>query len=86
TGKYKGKVANLIFRWKNGKQVKAMLGKGWTHDQAAEMWVSYNSQDMPSYNLIGQIFHVHALQESSKGVLRLPKVMEMRMDKEVADV
>ena len=79
TGKYAGKVANLILKWKDGLEIKAMLGKGWTHDDAKEMW------DSPKHAL-GKIFHVHALQESSKGVLRLPKVCEMRIDKDEADV
>lgn len=83
-GKYKGKVANLIFKWKGGKTVKAMLGKGWTHDDAAKM---FNDITMGgSLNVIGKIFCVKALQESSKGVLRLPKVGELRHDKEFADV
>ena len=91
-GKYKGKIANLILRWKDGKVIKAMLGKGWTHEDAEWLYKCWsegesingtpNSEGSP----IGKIFHVHALQESSKGVLRLPKVMEMRIDKEVADV
>jgi len=84
TGKYSGKVANLIFKWKDDREVKAMLGKGWTHQDAEEMFNNYmcSQDDSP----IGKIFHVHALQESSKGVLRLPKVCELRFDKEEADV
>ena len=85
TGKYSGKVANLIFHWRDGKKVKAMLGKGWTHEDAQDMWVSYTSNDSIG-NPVGKIFQVYALQESSKGVLRLPKVGELRFDKEEADV
>lgn len=83
-GKYKGKVANLIFKWKDGKTVKAMLGKGWSHDDATKMYndIKLGGSLMP----IGRIFAVKALQESSKGVLRLPKVSELRHDKEIADV
>ena len=76
-GKYKGLAANLIFRWKNGKEIKAMLGKGWTHDDARDMFVN------PP---IGKIFEIYALQESSKGVLRLPKVGELRHDKTKPDL
>lgn len=76
-GKYKGLAANLLFRWKNGRQIKAMLGKGWTHDDARDMLVN------PP---IGKIFEVYALQESSKGVLRLPKVGEKRHDKTKPDI
>lgn len=76
-GKYKGLAANLIFRWKNGKQIVAMLGKGWSHGDAKDMLVN------PP---IGKIFEVYALQESSKGVLRLPKVGELRHDKTEPDI
>lgn len=92
TGKYAGKVANLIFQWKDGREVKAMLGKGYTHEDARGMWVTYNhvKAGLEDTSLngtpIGKVFHVHALQESSKGVLRLPKVCELRIDKDRADV
>jgi ATP-dependent DNA ligase len=93
TGKYKGKVANLLFQWKGGETVKAMLGKGWTHDMAEEMFneIHYGEwHGMPEYehvnSPVGKIFQVYALQESSKGKLRLPKVGELRHDKEEADV
>ena len=79
TGKYEGKVANLIFKWKGGKTIKAMLGKGWTHINAQQMF--QNQLRLP-----GTIFQVYALEESSKGKLRLPKVGELRHDKEEADV
>jgi ATP-dependent DNA ligase len=92
TGKYKGKVANLLFRWKGGKTIKAMLGKGWTHDDAewlykcASLGESISGVPYSEGSPIGKVFKVTALQESSKGVLRLPKVRELRVDKEVADV
>ena len=88
-GKYNGKVANLIFRWKDGQTIKAMLGEGWTHQDSRDMWVCYSAlMDiitpgkivMP--NPVGCVFKVYALQESSKGKLRLPKVGERRFDKE----
>jgi len=91
TGKYSGKVANLIFKWRNGKEIKAMLGKGWSHYDAKEMLEAhrvntlFNDHDLlPSP--LGKIFTVYALQESSKGKLRLPKVGELRYDKTEADV
>ncbi|QYC97019.1 ATP-dependent DNA ligase [Klebsiella phage IME184] len=83
-GKYKGKVANLIFKWKGGKTVKAMLGKGWTHEDAERMY--HDIKHGGELNVIGKIFAVKALQESSKGVLRLPKAGELRHDKEEPDV
>jgi ATP-dependent DNA ligase len=85
TGKYKGKVANLIFEWKGGKTIKAMLGKGWTHNMAKEMFDSTKLGSLEE-DPIGKIFQVYALEESSKGKLRLPKVGEQRFDKEEADV
>jgi len=95
TGKYLGKVANLFFKWKGGKTVKCMLGKGWTHQMAEEMWkcAQYCKQypdvtlkAIKDSNPVGEIFQVYALEESSKGKLRLPKVGEQRFDKEEADV
>jgi hypothetical protein len=82
-GKYKGKVANLVFKWKDGKTIKAMLGKGWTHDMAEQM---YKDIKESAWRVEGGIYEVYALQESSKGVLRLPKVGEYRHDKDEADV
>ncbi|UTQ78248.1 ATP-dependent DNA ligase [Aeromonas phage Aer_P220] len=82
TGKYAGKVANLLFRWKGGKTIKAMLGKGWTHDAAEDL---FYSAEAGISTPVGKIFKVVALQESSKGVLRLPKVREQRHDKQSAD-
>ncbi|WJN64930.1 DNA ligase [Erwinia phage Tapenade] len=83
-GKYAGKVANLTFRWKDGKSVDAMLGRGWTHDDAEKM---YNAIKFGgSYpNPIGAIFTVTALQESSKGKLRNVKAGQRRHDKVEAD-
>lgn len=82
TGKYAGKVANLLFRWKDGKTIKSMLGKGWTHDDAEDL---FYSAEAGISTPVGKIFKVVALQESSKGVLRLPKVREQRHDKQSAD-
>ena len=88
TGKYEGKVVNLIFNWKGGKTIKAMLGKGWSHADAKYMYATIHQ--MQEYhnaiNPIGKIFQVYALQESSKGKLRLPKVGELRHDKDESDV
>lgn len=88
-GKYKGKVANLIFDWKGGKQIKCMLGKGWTHKGAENMFHDIQIQCKtfgPHSSPIGQIFQVYALEESSQGKLRLPKVGEKRHDKVEADL
>lgn len=82
-GKYKGKVANLILRYRDGKELKAMLGKGWTHEDAQRM---YEHIQIGVGSPVGKIYKVTALQESSKnGVLRLPKVGEERIDKDQPD-
>lgn len=83
TGKYEGKIANLIFKWEGNKTVKAMLGKGWTHVMAEDM---YNNIKSGTSTPVGKIFQVTALEESSKGKLRLPKVGEERFDKLKADI
>lgn len=83
-GKYAGKVANLTFRWKDGKTIDAMLGKGWTHEDAESMFNAIKfGGDYPSP--IGGIFTVTALQESSKGKLRNVKAGQRRNDKTEPD-
>ncbi|CBX44489.1 DNA ligase [Erwinia phage phiEa1H] len=83
-GKYAGKVANLTFRWKDGKTVDAMLGRGWTHDDAEKMYqaIKFGGSFL---NPIGKIFTVTALQESSKGKLRNIKAGHLRHDKTQPD-
>lgn len=78
TGKYTGKVANLLFKWEGGKTIKAMLGKGWTHDDAARLFNDHSQ-------FLQRVFRVRGLSDSSKGVIRLPKVMEERHDKTTGD-
>lgn len=86
SGKYEGKVANLIFRWRDGETIKAMLGKGWTHKNAEMMFYAItNKLPQPSVNPLGAIFTVKGLCDSSKGRIRLPKVGERRHDKTKAD-
>jgi ATP-dependent DNA ligase len=94
-GKSQGLVANLFFKWKDGKTIKCSLGKGWTHQMAREMFHAAefqknhgknHSQSVTQSSPIGQIFQVYALEESSKGKLRLPKVGEQRHDKGESDV
>ena len=77
-GKYKGKVANLIFQWRDGDTIKAMLGKNYTHEDAESMFTG-------DFDPIGSIFTVYGLQDSSKGKIRLPKVGELRHDKHEPD-
>jgi len=78
-GKYAGKVANLLFRWRNGDVIKAMLGKNYTHMDAEVMFSD------PGYSPEGHVYRVYGLQDSSKGKIRLPKVGELRVDKATPD-
>lgn len=82
-GKLKGKIGNLYFRFKGGKELKASLGKGWTHEASEQLFRAY--QFCSHASPIGKIYKVKALQISSKGVLRNPKVEEERYDKPEAD-
>jgi ATP-dependent DNA ligase len=82
-GKRTGQIARLQFKYK-GKLFWADLGKGWTDEKRIEL--THNWKNTWASNPLGKIFHLSALQESSKGVLRLPKVNELRIDKFVEDV
>lgn len=78
TGKRKGVVTNLLFRWKGGSLLKADLGKGWTEEDRVAL-------AKEPEEAIGKIFKVYGLQVSSKGKIRLCKVGEARIDKTQAD-
>lgn len=72
-GKRLGIVANMFFRWRNGKELKADLGKGWTDAKRLEAY-----ENPP----IGRVFRVTAMGDSSSnGLLRKAKVQEERFDK-----
>ena len=80
-GKRSDQIGALYFEY-NGKLFSADLGKGWTdekRDALTARAVGFNDE------VTGKIFHVKGLQISSKGVVRLPKVQEERIDKHVAD-
>lgn len=77
-GKYKGLVANMYFRWKDGTEIKAMPGKGHTHKSCREMWLDQSLA-------VGKVWKVKGLCNSSKGKVRLPKVEEERFDKTTGD-
>ena len=80
-GKRSNQIGALYFEY-NGKRFSADLGKGWTdekRDALTARAVGFNDE------VTGKIFHVKGLQISSKGVVRLPKVQEERIDKHVAD-
>ena len=80
-GKRSDQIGALYFEY-NGKLFSADLGKGWTdekRDALTARAVGFNDE------VTGKIFHVKGLQMSSKGVVRLPKVQEERIDKHVAD-
>ena len=78
-GKYEGKVANLLFKYKNGSTVTAMLGKGWTHAMAERLFIDIHTGE---FTPVGKVYRVVGLQGSSKNeLIRLPKVREQRHDK-----
>lgn len=77
-GKYKGLVANMYFQWKDGTEIKAMPGKGHTHESCRKMWLDPTSA-------VGKVWRVKGLCNSSKGKVRLPKVEEQRHDKVTGD-
>ncbi len=78
-GKRYGMVANAIVQWKDGRELAVDLGRGFSDDRRRELW------EFPS-QIVDHILQVDALAESSKGVLRLPKVAAIRNDKELADI
>lgn len=85
-GKYTHKVANLIFKWEGDQLIKAMLGKGWTHDDAGRLFAGFCQQPLGhADNPVNKVYRVRGLSDSSKGKIRLPKVMEERHDKTVGD-
>lgn len=77
-GKYTGLVANMYFLWKDGTEIKAMPGKGHTHESCRKMWLNPESA-------VGKVWRVKGLCNSSKGKVRLPKVEELRHDKVTGD-
>lgn len=77
-GKYTGLVANMYFQWKDGTEIKAMPGKGHTHESCRKMFLD------PTI-AVGKVWRVKGLCGSSKGKVRLPKVEEQRFDKTEGD-
>lgn len=75
-GKYAGTLGGLVCRWRGGKTIKV---SGMSDDQRNE-W--YRNPD----RIIGRIVEVHAMDESSKGLLREPRFKVVRFDKVQADV
>ena len=76
-GKFAGYIAKLGFTYK-GKKFYAGAGAGWNMDALADLTSNWRAD--PS-SIIGTTWRVHGLQESSKGVIRLPKFCEQRIDK-----
>lgn len=80
-GKRSNQIGALYFEY-NGKSFSADLGKGWTDEKRGALTARAQSLND---DVTGAIFHIKGLQISSKGVVRLPKVQEERIDKHVAD-
>lgn len=76
-GKRSAQVAKLHFEY-NGKPFSADLGKGWTDVKRNELTTRATAE---KDTVTGKVFHVKGLCISSKGVIRLPKVQEERVDK-----
>lgn len=80
-GKRSNQIGALYFEY-NGKLFSADLGKGWT--DAKRDALTARAQSLND-DVTGALFHIKGLQISSKGVVRLPKVQEERIDKTIAD-
>lgn len=80
-GKRSNQIGALYFEY-NGKLFSADLGKGWTDEKRNALTARAQSLND---DVTGALFHIKGLQISSKGVVRLPKVQEERIDKHVAD-
>lgn len=80
-GKRSNQIGALYFEY-NGKLFSADLGKGWTDEKRDALTARAQSTND---DVTGALFHIKGLQISSKGVVRLPKVQEERIDKHVAD-
>ena len=80
-GKRSNQIGALYFEY-NGKLFSADLGKGWTDEKRDALTARAQSTND---DVTGAVFHIKGLQISSKGVVRLPKVQEERIDKHVAD-
>ena len=88
-GKRTGQIAKLQFSYK-GNVFSADLGKGWTDEKREELTEAYESEQrsngIAACPIVGKIWEVKALQESSTGkALRLPKVVRVREDKDTPD-
>lgn len=83
-GKDKGHVSNLYFKYEDGKEIKCSPGRHWDYPRRKQLFEDAVAQNDESP--VGKIYHVAALQKSSKnGVLRLPKFRERRDDKPEPD-
>ena len=81
-----GQISRLAFKLPGcDKPFWADLGKGWTDELRGRLTQRHCASK--KHPVIGQVFHIKGLQMSSTGkAVRLPKVMEERIDKETQDV
>ena len=73
----------VTFVNKRKDERKLLREKGWTHADAEQMF--HDIKHGGRLNVIGKIFEVKGLQDSSKGNIRLPKAGELRHDKDEPD-
>ena len=82
-GKRLEMTGNLLCRWRmygksDGEEVIIPVDGKYTDDQRIQWFLQ-------PHLVVGKILHVKALQLGSKGLLRLPKGQELRVDKDKAD-
>tara|TARA_R110000851_G_scaffold317339_1_gene480798 strand:+ start:25932 stop:27212 length:1281 start_codon:yes stop_codon:yes gene_type:complete len=89
TGTNEGKVANLLFTYKDGTEIKAPLGSAYTDEDSASMLQVLKSEGKgkkegkkakkgkkakTASSPLGYVWEVNALEENAKGVMKNPTV------------
>lgn len=86
-GKDEGKVANLLFTYKDGAEIKAPLDSSYTAEDSLKMLEVLKSDGKgkkkkakkgkkvkTASSPLGYVFEINSLEENAKGVLKLPTV------------
>ena len=88
-GANEGKVANLLFTYKDGTEIKAPLGRAYTDEDSASMLQVLKSEGKvkkegkkakkgkkakTASSPLGYVWEVNALEENAKGVMKNPTV------------
>lgn len=80
TGKLVGQVDKLIFKGKDGAVVEAALGDNYSEEDSIAMLKTCKHKKKKGAPM-GFVFDVYALEQSTKGVLKNPKVGNFTKDK-----